>query len=167
MDSNILFEVVSGETLTRSNKFRVGTPENGKLHYYNRISGIFNSPSDYEYIVAYIPNVTFEIPCEDIHGNRVFDYQTCNAVVGMIELQKAPSSPDIWLKYVTVDPLYKRQGICSKLYQMMASSLPELFNRWNSSKLVRSMPSDEGLLATHRMTSILDNANIPWKWSQA
>lgn len=163
---NVIYKVISGEELRNDHSFKIGTPNNGVLHYFRWPCGLYTSISDFEYVIAYVPNVTFKEEGYDINDNYFFDFVTKNAVVGILELQKDTNSDQIWMKYVSVDPDFKQKGICTNLFKTLSLHLPSLFDKWGKKILHRSGASKEGINATHRISQILTDAGIPWSVSQ-
>ncbi len=82
--------------------------------------------------------------------------------VGVLELEVNPSDDgEIWLKYITVDPQYQRQGIAKELLALMVSYLKQ-----HPRLLSRSRSSEEGKAKVQAYISGLLDANaLRWKQS--
>jgi GNAT superfamily N-acetyltransferase len=81
-------------------------------------------------------------------------------VVGLVELQLSPSNAqEIWLPYVSVDPLFPRKGIAKQLLTQMCEYL-----KVETRTLVRSTASDEGAEKIQGfIDGLLDSMGIAWR----
>ena len=83
-------------------------------------------------------------------------------VVGLLELETSPFDADVaWLKYVSVDPAYQRQGIAKRMLEGMVQHL-----QMTGQLLERSRPSEEGELKIQAyIDNLLDSHGIRWTQS--
>lgn len=83
----------------------------------------------------------------------------CLQAIGILELEVSPYQDDVvWLKYITVDPAFQRQGIARELLAMMVEHL-----KAHPRKLERSRPSEEGAVRIKGyIDTLLNSHELPW-----
>ena len=122
-----------------------------KLHYWEHPSWISNTEG-YTYLM-----------CTSVSWSPDHE-RFMQKPIGLVELQRSPFEGEervVWLKYITVDPKHRRQGIASRLIEMVAEHMSK-----SGDLLSRSYATNYGLHIQARMDKALDAAGVPWTQSR-
>ncbi len=124
------------------------------IKYYRPRSSLIREPDKRTMFLAVIPNdAENAVADEEAHLMKA---------VGVLELQVNPYDDSVvWLKYISVDPLFQRRGIAARLLSDMVAHLQS-----DPRVLSRSRPSEEGKLKVQAyISALLDKSRLAWTQS--